>query len=76
MTENEEGKTSIETLSKEEMLESINEELALEVALDRYYLGVDVGSISTNLAIIDGQKNLVESAYIRTEGRPIQSIQH
>ncbi len=76
MTENEEGKTSIETLSKEEMLESINEELALEVALDRYYLGVDVGSISTNLAIIDGQKNLVKSVYIRTEGRPIQSIQH
>ena len=81
MTENcncpkKEGMTSIETLSKEEILESTQEEIALEVSSDKYYLGVDVGSISTNLAIIDSQKNLVESVYIRTEGRPIQSIQH
>lgn len=73
---NEDGMTSSEILSKDEMLESTQEELAIEAKSDKYYLGVDVGSISTNLAIIDGNKNLVESVYIRTEGRPIQSIQH
>ncbi|MHA1124031.1 MAG: acyl-CoA dehydratase activase [Candidatus Heimdallarchaeota archaeon] len=40
-----------------------------------YYLGVDVGSISTNLAIIDKERELHESVYIRTEGRPVNSVQ-
>jgi len=40
-----------------------------------YYLGVDVGSISTNLAIIDENRELLESVYIRTEGRPVNSVQ-
>ncbi|MFW9924501.1 MAG: acyl-CoA dehydratase activase [Candidatus Thorarchaeota archaeon] len=39
------------------------------------YLGVDVGSISTNLAIIDDNKDLLESIYIRTEGKPVLSVQ-
>lgn len=41
----------------------------------RFYLGVDVGSISTNLAVINEEKDFVESVYIRTEGKPIKSIQ-
>ncbi|MHA1560639.1 MAG: acyl-CoA dehydratase activase, partial [Promethearchaeota archaeon] len=41
----------------------------------RFYLGVDVGSISTNLAVINEEKDVVESVYIRTEGKPIKSIQ-
>ncbi len=40
-----------------------------------YYLGVDVGSISTNLALIDEKRELYESVYIRTEGRPVNSVQ-
>ncbi|MHA1354938.1 MAG: acyl-CoA dehydratase activase [Candidatus Heimdallarchaeota archaeon] len=40
-----------------------------------YYLGVDVGSISTNLALIDKNRELYESIYIRTEGRPVNSVQ-
>jgi predicted CoA-substrate-specific enzyme activase len=40
-----------------------------------YYLGVDVGSISTNLAVINQNKELVERVYIRTEGQPIRSVQ-
>ncbi|MCG3226810.1 MAG: 2-hydroxyglutaryl-CoA dehydratase [Candidatus Heimdallarchaeota archaeon] len=44
-------------------------------SIDRYYLGVDVGSISTNLAVIDQSKELVESVYIRTEGKPVNSVQ-
>ncbi|MCE7741210.1 MAG: 2-hydroxyglutaryl-CoA dehydratase, partial [Candidatus Heimdallarchaeota archaeon] len=38
-------------------------------------LGVDVGSISTNLAVINNSKELIESVYIRTEGRPVISVQ-
>ena len=40
-----------------------------------YFLGVDVGSISTNLAVIDDNKDLLESVYIRTEGKPVNSVQ-
>ena len=41
----------------------------------KMFLGVDVGSISTNLALIDEQKNLLQSIYIRTEGKPVKSVQ-
>ncbi len=41
----------------------------------KMYLGVDVGSISTNLALIDEERNLLESVYIRTEGKPVNSVQ-
>ncbi len=41
----------------------------------QFYLGVDVGSISTNLAIIDENQKIIERVYIRTEGKPIQSVQ-
>ncbi|MHA1777215.1 MAG: acyl-CoA dehydratase activase [Promethearchaeota archaeon] len=40
-----------------------------------YYLGVDVGSISTNLAVINDNREVIETVYIRTEGKPIKSIQ-
>ncbi len=42
---------------------------------DKYFLGVDVGSISTNLAVINNSNELIESVYIRTEGKPVNSIQ-
>ena len=44
-------------------------------AVEKYYLGVDVGSISTNVALINDKREVVESVYIRTEGKPIQSVQ-
>ncbi|NPD88987.1 MAG: 2-hydroxyglutaryl-CoA dehydratase [Asgard group archaeon] len=44
-------------------------------SVERYYLGVDVGSISTNLAVIDQSKELIDSVYLRTEGRPVNSVQ-
>lgn len=40
-----------------------------------YYLGVDVGSVSTNLVLLDGNLNLVEKIYIKTKGSPINAIQ-
>jgi len=41
----------------------------------QYFIGVDVGSISTNVAIIDNERNIIETVYIRTEGKPIDSVQ-
>ncbi|NMM62666.1 2-hydroxyglutaryl-CoA dehydratase [Clostridium sp. P21] len=40
-----------------------------------YYMGVDVGSVSTDIVIIDENINVIESIYLRTKGRPINAIQ-
>lgn len=39
------------------------------------YLGVDVGSVSTKLVLLDEQEQLVASTYLRTQGKPINMIQ-
>ncbi len=41
----------------------------------KYYLGIDVGSISTNLVLIDEGANVLFSLYIRTRGDPIKAVQ-
>lgn len=41
---------------------------------DRYYIGVDVGSVSTNLVIIDENDRVVEKLYLRTGGQPINVL--
>lgn len=38
------------------------------------YLGIDVGSISTNLAVIDEEGNLLAKRYLMTAGRPIEAV--
>ncbi|NMC94490.1 MAG: CoA activase, partial [Syntrophorhabdus sp.] len=38
------------------------------------YLGVDVGSISTNLVVIDKEKNVLAKRYLMTEGRPLEAV--
>lgn len=43
---------------------------------EKHYLGIDVGSISTNLAVINESRELIESVYIRTEGKPVLSVQN
>jgi len=40
----------------------------------RAYLGVDIGSISTNLAVIDEQCNVIAKHYLMTAGRPIEAV--
>ncbi|MBI6871444.1 acyl-CoA dehydratase activase [Clostridium aciditolerans] len=40
-----------------------------------YYMGVDVGSVSTDIVLVDNNMNVVESLYLRTKGRPINAIQ-
>jgi predicted CoA-substrate-specific enzyme activase len=39
------------------------------------FLGIDVGSVSTNLAVIDGEGALIHSIYMRTKSRPIEVVQ-
>lgn len=38
------------------------------------YIGIDVGSISTNVVAIDKDKKLIEKVYLRTAGRPIEAV--
>ncbi|MCG6553357.1 MAG: acyl-CoA dehydratase activase [Candidatus Magnetominusculus sp. LBB02] len=38
------------------------------------YMGVDIGSISTNLAVIDKEGNLLARRYLMTAGRPIEAV--
>lgn len=40
-----------------------------------FYLGVDVGSVSTDLVLLDHNMNVVEKLYLRTKGRPMKAIQ-
>ncbi|MTV49293.1 2-hydroxyglutaryl-CoA dehydratase [Heliobacillus mobilis] len=42
---------------------------------DLLYLGVDVGSVSTNLVLIDKWGDVKEALYLRTQGRPLETIQ-
>lgn len=39
------------------------------------YLGIDVGSVTTKIAVLDEADNLLASTYSRTQGRPIQVVQ-
>jgi predicted CoA-substrate-specific enzyme activase len=38
------------------------------------YLGLDVGSISTNLVVIDREKKVLAKRYLMTAGRPIEAV--
>ena len=40
----------------------------------RAYLGIDIGSISTNLAVIDEEGRLLAKRYLMTAGRPIEAV--
>jgi len=39
------------------------------------YLGIDVGSVSTNLVLLDEQGWVLDEIYTRTEGRPVEVVQ-
>jgi len=38
------------------------------------FLGIDVGSLSTNVVAIDKDKNVIARIYLMTEGRPIEAV--
>jgi len=39
------------------------------------YLGVDVGSVSTDIVLLDENLNFLDGIYLRTMGRPINAVQ-
>lgn len=39
-----------------------------------YFLGVDIGSISTKGVIIDGNQNIIASSYLYTNGDPMDAV--
>ena len=39
------------------------------------YLGIDVGSITVNLAVTDDEGRLLYKKYLRTHGQPVQVMQ-
>ena len=41
----------------------------------KLYLGIDVGSVSTNLVFINSQGELVKKLYLRSQGNPVGSVQ-
>lgn len=41
----------------------------------KYFLGVDVGSVSTNIILLSEDGTVAESMYLRTQGRPMETIQ-
>jgi predicted CoA-substrate-specific enzyme activase len=38
------------------------------------YLGIDIGSVSTNLVVLNEEGELLHEIYVRTEGRPIEVV--
>ncbi|MDD2212754.1 MAG: 2-hydroxyglutaryl-CoA dehydratase, partial [Clostridia bacterium] len=40
--------------------------------MKKAYLGVDVGSVSTNMVVADEKGEILESLYIRTMGQPVK----
>ncbi|MGE4283191.1 MAG: acyl-CoA dehydratase activase [Clostridia bacterium] len=42
--------------------------------MNTYYLGIDVGSVSTNLVLIDENARVFKKLYIRTQGQPIKAL--
>jgi len=41
----------------------------------KYFLGVDVGSVSTNIVLLGEDNRVAEAMYLRTQGRPMETIQ-
>jgi len=39
------------------------------------YIGLDIGSVSTNVAVIDESGTVIHDVYLRTAGRPIEAVQ-
>lgn len=40
--------------------------------MNAYYLGIDVGSVSTNFVLLDENNNVFKKLYMRTAGQPIK----
>lgn len=39
-----------------------------------YYLGIDVGSVSTDLVVMDENRKILSQLYLKTKGNPIEAV--
>lgn len=56
------------------MKKDIIQDKNIEKNLEKVYMGIDIGSISTKGVIIDQKNQILASAYLDTEGNPIQAV--
>ncbi|PIV56063.1 CoA activase [Candidatus Desantisbacteria bacterium CG_4_10_14_0_8_um_filter_48_22] len=56
------------------IFDSLDEKPIAEGGITDVFLGVDVGSVSTNVVAIDGNKRLLSRQYLPTAGRPIEAV--
>ncbi len=42
--------------------------------MKKCYLGIDIGSVSTNIIIMDKDMNVLDTLYLRTQGKPVETI--
>ncbi len=40
------------------------------------FLGIDIGSLSTNVVLVDRDRQIIARRYLMTEGRPIEAVRH
>jgi predicted CoA-substrate-specific enzyme activase len=45
-----------------------------DASLGDVYIGIDVGSVSTNFAILSDRGNVIEDVYVSTDGRPVSVV--
>ncbi len=43
-------------------------------AQEEAYLGIDIGSVSTNLVVLNAEGDVLHENYVRTDGRPIEVV--
>jgi len=54
--------------------EAVTADVGSATAATEAYLGIDVGSVSTNLVVINGAGQLLKEIYLPTAGRPIEVV--
>jgi predicted CoA-substrate-specific enzyme activase len=59
--------------ASDQQLSTIDYRLSTNSPIDAY-LGLDVGSISTKVAVIDQHKRLLAKVYLMTAGRPLEAV--
>ncbi|MBI4722979.1 MAG: CoA activase [Candidatus Stahlbacteria bacterium] len=42
--------------------------------MDRIYIGIDIGSISINVAVLNDKSEVLNDWYVRTEGKPLEKV--
>jgi predicted CoA-substrate-specific enzyme activase len=42
--------------------------------MKEFYIGIDVGSVSTNVVAVESSGNVLSKQYIRTNGQPLESV--